>query len=102
MHHGIDVRAWDLSPAARNPLTEKVKVPITQLAEMGLSAATLGSLSIFTEMSAALAGVLFVQENAPDVIETKHKIYRIFESCAGPDALIASERCWPFLVQPKC
>ena len=101
MHHGIDVRAWDLSPAARNALTEKVKAPMAQVAEMGLSAATLGSLSIFTEMS-ALAGVLFVQENAPDVIETKHKIYRIFESCAGPDALIASQRCWPFLVQPKC
>ena len=102
MHHGIDERAWDLSPAARNALTEKVKAPIAQVAEMGLSAATLGSLSIFTEMSAALAGVLFVQENAPDVIETDHEIYRIFESCVGLDALIASQRCWPFLVQPKC
>ena len=102
MHHGIDVRAWDLSPAARNALTEKVKAPMAQVTEMGLSAATLGSLSIFTEMSAAFVGVLFVQENAPDVIETKHEIYRIFERCAGPDALIASQRCWPFLVQPKC
>ena len=102
MHHGIDVRAWDPSPAARNALTEKVKAPMAQVAEMGLSAATLGSLSIFTEMSAALAGVLFVQENAPDVIDTKHEIYRIFESCVGPHALIASQRCWPFLVQPKC
>ena len=75
---------------------------MSQVAEMGLSAATLGSLSIFTEMSAALAGVLFVQENAPEVIETKQEIYRIFESCGGPDALIVSQRCWPFLVQPKC
>ena len=75
---------------------------MAQVAEMGLSAATLGSLSIFTEMSAALPGVLFVQENAPDVIDTKHEINRIFESCVGPHALIASQRCWPFLVQPKC
>ena len=42
------------------------------------------------EMSAALEGVLFVQESAPEVIDLKHEIYHNFERYAGPDALIAS------------
>ena len=61
-----------------------------QLADVSPSAVTLGSLSVFMEMSAALEGVLFVQESAPEVIDLKHEIYHNFERCAGPDALIAS------------
>ena len=61
-----------------------------QLADVSPSAVTLGSLSVFMEMSAALEGVLFVQESAPEVIDLKHEIYHNFECYAGPDALIAS------------
>ena len=90
LHHGVNVHAWDPSPAARNALSEKVKAPMAQLADMGHSAVNLGNLSVFTEMSAALSGVLFAQENAPEEIDLKHEIYHNFESFAGPKALIAS------------
>ena len=35
LHHGINVRAWDPNPAARNALSEKVKAAMAQLADMG-------------------------------------------------------------------
>ena len=90
LHHGIDVRAWDPSSEARKAIFEKVKAPMAQLADMGPPAVTLGNLSVFTDMSAALDGVLFAQENAPEEIELKHEIYHNFELFAGPEALIAS------------
>ena len=90
LHHGIDVRAWDPSSEARKAISEKVKAPMAQLADMGPPAVTLGNLSVFTDMSAALDGVLFAQENAPEEIELKHEIYHNFELFAGPEALIAS------------
>ena len=90
LHHGIDVRAWDPSSEARKAISEKVKAPMAQLTDMGPPAVTLGNLSVFTDMSAALDGVLFAQENAPEEIELKHEIYHNFELFAGPEALIAS------------
>ena len=90
LHHGIDVRAWDPSSEARKAIFEKVKAPMAQLADMGPPAVTLGNLSVFTDMSAALDGVLFAQENAPEEIELKHEIYHNFELFAGSEALIAS------------
>ena len=90
LHHGIDVRAWDPSSEARKAIFDKVKAPMAQLADMGPPAVTLGNLSVFTDMSAALDGVLFAQENAPEEIELKHEIYHNFELFAGPEALIAS------------
>ena len=90
LHHGINVHAWDPSVAARNALSEKVKAPMAQLSDLGPPAVTSGSLSVFAEMSAALEGVLFVQESAPEVIDLKHEIYHNFEHSAGSDALIAS------------
>ena len=90
LHHGIDVRAWDPSSEARKAISQKVKAPMAQLADMGPPAVTLGNLSVFTDMSAALDGVLFAQENAPEEIELKHEIYHNFELFAGPEALIAS------------
>ena len=90
LHHGIDVRAWDPSSEARKAIFEKVKAPMAQLTDMGPPAVTLGNLSVFTDMSAALDGVLFAQENAPEEIELKHEIYHNFELFAGPEALIAS------------
>ena len=90
LHHGIDVRAWDPSSEARKAISEKVKAPMAQLADMGPTAVTLGNLRAFTDMSAALDGVLFAQENAPEEIELKHEIYHNFELFAGPEALIAS------------
>ena len=90
LHHGIDVRAWDPSSEARKAISEKVKAPMAQLTDMGPPAVTLGNLSVFTDMSAALDGVLFAQENAPEEIELKHEIYHNFELFAGPEALISS------------
>ena len=90
LHHGINVRAWDPSSAARNALSERIKAPMAQLADMGPSAVTLGNLSVFTEISVALNGVLFAQENAPEDIDLKHDIYHNFELFAGPETLIAS------------
>ena len=90
LHHGIDVRAWDPSSTVRKSLVERVKLPMAQLTLLGPPAVILGHLSVFSEMSAALEGVSFVQENAPEVVNVKHEIYNNFELYACPDALIAS------------
>ena len=53
LHHGINLHAWDPNPAARNALSERVKAPMGQLADVSPSAVTLGSLSVFMERRCA-------------------------------------------------
>ena len=90
LFHGHDVAAWDPDPAARAALVHAVTNPMAQLAELGQGAAHPGHLRLCETLEDAVAGAMLVQENAPEEVGLKHRLYSQIEAATGPDVIIAS------------
>jgi carnitine 3-dehydrogenase len=86
--HGVDVRAWDPNLETLRTLHSRVRSPMRQLRQLGCRGR--GNLLIERRLDTALAGVKFIQENAPEKLELKHELYEAIEATVGRSILIAS------------
>jgi len=86
--HGIDVAAYDPSPAAEPKFRAHVERARAQLAELGSNGA--GNIAFSTDLGATLDGVDFVQENGPESEAVKRQLLAEIDRLAPKHAIIAS------------
>jgi carnitine 3-dehydrogenase len=89
--HGFDVIATDPGPDAEDKLRAYVDAAWGAIAANGLPpGASPDRLSFTTELREALAAADFVQENAPERLELKVKLFAQIDDATPTDAIIAS------------
>jgi 3-hydroxyacyl-CoA dehydrogenase len=102
---GFDVIATDPAPNAEANLRKYVDDAWTVLNSIGLSpGASRDRLEFTTDMKKALAKADFVQENGPERVDFKIKLYADMDAVTPPDSLIASSSSTLTMsvVQAKC
>jgi carnitine 3-dehydrogenase len=102
---GFDVIATDPAPTAEADLRKYVDDAWAVLTSIGLSAgASRDRLEFTTDMKKALAKADFVQENGPERVDFKIKLYADMDAVTPPDSLIASSSSslTMSVVQSKC
>lgn len=91
---GHAVRLYDVAPAALAVAEAGIAASLADLEAFGLldePAETIaGRIEATTELADALAGAVFVQECAPEVLEAKTTLFAALDSLASPDAVLAS------------
>jgi 3-hydroxyacyl-CoA dehydrogenase len=88
---GLDVVATDVAPDAETSLRRFVKAAWPALERLGLAPGASQSRLTFTpDMPTALRGADFVQENGPERIDFKKKLYRQLDELLPADVIIAS------------
>lgn len=88
---GLEVVATDPAPGAEGRLREFVAKAWPALERLGLSAGASQSKLTFTpDLAEALKGADFVQENGPERLDFKQKLYGKLDSLLPPDVIIAS------------
>jgi 3-hydroxyacyl-CoA dehydrogenase len=88
---GLKVVATDPAPGAETRLREFVASAWPALKRLGLSSgASESSLKFTADLAQALAGADLVQENGPERIDFKQKLYAQLDELLPPDVLIAS------------
>jgi 3-hydroxyacyl-CoA dehydrogenase len=88
---GLQVVATDPAPNAEASLRKFVETAWLPLKRLGLSAgASQSNLTFTTDLAQAVAGVDLVQENGPERIEFKQKLYGQLDELLPPDVIIAS------------
>jgi 3-hydroxyacyl-CoA dehydrogenase len=88
---GLDVIATDIAPDAETSLRRFVKAAWPALERLGLSpGASQSRLSFTPDMAAAVSAADFVQENGPERIDFKKKLYRQLDELLPADVIIAS------------
>ena len=89
--HGFDVVATDPGPGAEDALRDYVDRSWDTVAALGLApAASRDRLSFTKDLQAAVAGADFVQEQAPERLELKVKLFADIDDATPVDAIIAS------------
>ena len=89
-HAGHTVRAWDPDLGARGGFAARVAGPLTQLQQIKTGAAPQGGLTVHDRLEDALRGAVLIQENAPENIPLKHRLYAQIEAAVPRDVIIAS------------
>jgi 3-hydroxyacyl-CoA dehydrogenase len=88
---GLDVVATDVAPDAEASLRKFVKSAWPALERLGLApGASQSRLTFSRDLPTALAGVDMVQENGPERIDFKKKLYRELDELLPADVIIAS------------
>jgi len=88
---GLDVVATDIAPNAEAALRKFVEAAWPALKRLGLSpGATQTKLAFTPDLATAVKGVDLVQENGPERIEFKKKLYAQLDELLPPDVIIAS------------
>lgn len=92
---GHDVRMWDQSPAATGGARDYIAGVLGDLAANELLRgqsidAVLGRIAIAGELEDALAGAVHVQENTPENLDVKRKVFSRIDGLAGAETIIAS------------
>jgi 3-hydroxyacyl-CoA dehydrogenase len=88
---GLEVSATDVAPGAEAGLKKFVDAAWPALKRLGLApAASQSKLTFSADLAAAVKGVDFVQENGPERIDFKQKLYGELDELLPPDAIIAS------------
>src|SRR5215468_6308610 len=88
---GLQVVATDPAPNAEASLRKFVDAAWPALERLGLSAgASKSNLTFTADLAQALAGVDLVQENGPERIDFKQKLYGQLDELLPPDVIIAS------------
>ena len=102
---GFDVIATDPAPNAEAALRKYVDDAWVVLNSIGLSpGASRDRLQFTADMKKALADADFVQENGPERVDFKIKLYADMDAVTPPDSLIASSSSTLTMsvVQAKC
>jgi len=88
---GLEVVATDPAPGAEARLRKFVAVAWPALERLGLSnGASLSNLTFTADLAEALKGVDFVQENGPERVDFKQKLYGQLDALLPSDVIIAS------------
>ena len=88
---GLQVVATDIAPNAETSLRKFVETAWPALKRLGLSAgASQSNLKFTPDLLQALAGVDLVQENGPERIDFKQKLYGKLDELLPPEVIIAS------------
>ena len=88
---GLKVVATDPAPGAEERLRDFVAKAWPALERLGLEPdASLANLSFTADLAAALEGVDLVQENGPERLDFKQKLYGQLDSLLPPEVIIAS------------
>src|SRR5580704_1145182 len=88
---GLEVTAKDVAPNAEATLRRFVDEAWPALKRLGLSPeASQSNLKFTAELAHAIAGADLVQENGPERIEFKQKLYGQLDDLLPPDVIIAS------------
>jgi 3-hydroxyacyl-CoA dehydrogenase len=88
---GLEVDATDPAPGAEERLREFVAKAWPALERLGLSAgASQSNLKFNADLAGALTGVDFVQENGPERLDFKQKLYEQMDALLLPEVIIAS------------
>jgi 3-hydroxyacyl-CoA dehydrogenase len=89
--YGLEVVATDPAPGAEARLREFVAKAWPALERLGLArGASQSNLSFTPDLAEALKGVDFVQENGPERLDFKQKLYSQIDALLPPDVIIAS------------
>src|ERR1700686_3498591 len=89
--NGLDVIATDIAPDAETSLRRFVKAAWPALERLGLAPGASQSRLTFTaDLPAAVRAADFVQENGPERIDFKKKLYAQLDELLPPDVIIAS------------
>ena len=102
---GFDVIATDPAPNAEANLRKYVDEAWPALTDVGLSpGASRDRLSFTTNMKEALSQADFVQENGPERVDFKIKLFSDMDDATPPDAIIASSSSGitPSVMQSQC
>ena len=88
---GLEVVATDIAPDAESGLRRFVEAAWPALERLGLSPdASQSRLSFTPDMPAAVKAADFIQENGPERIDFKKKLYRQLDELLPKDVIIAS------------
>jgi 3-hydroxyacyl-CoA dehydrogenase len=88
---GLQVVATDPAPNAEASLRKFVETAWPALKRLGLSAgASQSNLKFTADLAQAVAGVDLVQENGPERIDFKQKLYGQLDELLPPEVIIAS------------
>ena len=88
---GLDVIATDIAPDAETSLRRFVKAAWPALERLGLAPGASQSRLTFTaDLPTAVRAADFVQENGPERIDFKQKLYRQLDELLPADVIIAS------------
>src|SRR6201991_3277457 len=88
---GLEVIATDIAPDAEAALKRFVQTAWPALERLGLATgASQSNLSFTADMPAAVRVADFVQENGPERIDFKKKLYQKLDEMLAPDVIIAS------------
>ena len=88
---GLRVVATDVAPNAETALRKFVKAAWPALERLGLSpGASQSNLTFTADLAEALAGADLVQENGPERLDFKQKLYGQLDELLPPDVIIAS------------
>ena len=89
--HGLEVVATDPAPGAEGRLRDFVAKAWPALERLGLApGASQSKLRFNADLAKALAGVDLVQENGPERLDFKQKLYGQLDAILPPDVIIAS------------
>jgi 3-hydroxyacyl-CoA dehydrogenase len=88
---GLEVVATDIAPDAETSLRRFVAAAWPALERLGLApGASQSNLSFTAKMPEAVGSADFIQENGPERIDFKKKLYRQLDELLAPDVIIAS------------
>ncbi|RUY62660.1 3-hydroxyacyl-CoA dehydrogenase [Mesorhizobium sp. M7A.F.Ca.CA.001.05.1.1] len=92
---GHDVRMWDQSPTATGGARDYIAGVLGDLAANDLlrgqqAGEVLDRISVVAELEEALAGAVHIQENTPENLEVKRKVFSLIDTLADPQTVIAS------------
>src|SRR6201988_3449084 len=88
---GLEVVATDIAPNAETGLRKFVQTAWPALERLGLSpGASQSNLKFKDDLAQALDGVDLVQENGPERLDFKRKLYGQLDALLPPDVIIAS------------
>src|SRR5271163_3625222 len=88
---GLEVTATDVAPNAEAALRRFVDAAWPALKRLGLSpGASQSNLKFTADIAQALAGVDLVQENGPERIDFKQKLYGQLDELLPPEVIVAS------------
>ena len=92
---GCKVQLWDQADGAAGKAIEYISGVLDDLAENGLlngqtPSSVLARISAAATLEDALADAQHVQENTPEILETKIEVFARLDAAARPDAILAS------------
>jgi 3-hydroxyacyl-CoA dehydrogenase len=88
---GLEVTATDIAPSAEATLRRFIDAAWPALKRLGLApGASQSKLTFTSDLAAAVRGADLIQENGPERIDFKKKLYGQLDELLPPDVIIAS------------